>query len=91
MQSQKPRWPNFTGSAVIGPGVAAAVQGPEGGWWMFFNGFAPGDMPASPSGRVDGDHRRPFALRLRTAVPAGQSVARATDAELAEWLQPMVR
>ncbi len=91
VQSQKPRWPNFTGTQVIGPGVAAAVQGPEGTWWMFFNGFAPGDMPADPSGRIDADHRRPFALRLHATVPADRSVAQATDAELAEWLQPAVR
>ena len=91
VQSQKPRWPNFTGAQVIGPGVAAAVQGPEGAWRMFFNGFAPGDMQAGPSGRVDGDHRRPFALRLRAVVPTGRSVAQATDAELSEWLQPELR
>ena len=35
----------------------------------------------------DGDHRRPFALQLRAAVPAGQPVAQATDTGLAEWLQ----
>ena len=91
VQSQKPRWPNFTGPQVIGPGVAAVVQGPGGAWWMFFDGFASGDMPAGPSGRVDGDHRRPFALRLRAAVPAGRSVTQATDAELAEWLQSVAR
>ena len=91
IQSQKPRWPNFTGGQVSGPGVAAAVEGSEGAWWLFFNGFAPDDMPIRPSGQADGDHRRPFALRLLAAVPTGRSVAQATDAELATWLQPILR
>ncbi len=91
VQSQTPRWPNFAGGQVIGPGVAAAVQGSGGAWWMFFNGFAPGDMPIGRSGQADGSHRRPFAVRLQTAVPAGRAVAQATDAELAEWLQPVHR
>lgn len=91
VQSQKPRWPNFTGNQVIGPGVAAAVKGPEGAWWLYFNGFALGDMPRSSFGWVNGEHRRPFALRLRVAVPASRWVAQVTDAELAGWLQPIIR
>ena len=88
LQSEKPRWPNFTGGAVTGPGVAAAVRGPAGAWWLFFNGFAPGDMPHRPDGRVDGTHRRPFGVLLRAAVPSNRSVAEASDAEIATWLEP---
>ena len=91
VQSARPRWPDFTGDQVVGPGVAAAVQVTEGAWWLFFNGFAPDDMPPGPAGQVDGSHRRPFALRLRAAVPAGQPVAAASDADLAGWPQPAVR
>jgi Glycosyl hydrolases family 43 len=88
IQSEKPRWPNFTGGQVIGPGVAAAVQGPGDAWWLYFNGFAPGDMAIGASGKVNGALRRPYFLRLRDAVPLNRSVASATDAELAEWLMP---
>jgi hypothetical protein len=89
VQSQEPSWPNFTGGQVIGPGVAAAVQGPGGGAWsLFFDGFAPGDMPLLANGTVDGSHRRPFYLGLRDNVPPGRTVSTATDAELAEWLLP---
>ena len=91
VQSARPRWPGFTGDQVVGPGVAAAVQGPEGAWLLFFNGFTPDDMPQGPSGQVDGSHRRPFALGLRVAIPAGQSVATTSDADLAGWLQPLAR
>ena len=91
VQSQAPRWPNFIGDQVIGPGVAAAVQGPGSAWLLYFNGFAPGDMPRGLSSRVDGSHRRPYFLPLRTAVPPGVSVAQATDVELADWLQPIMR
>ncbi len=88
VQSARPREPGFTGGSVIGPGVAAAVQGPGGAWWLYLNGFAPGDMPRGPNGQVDGAHRRPYALRLRAAVPPGAPVAGVSDAELAGWLQP---
>ncbi len=88
VQSAKPRWPNFTGDQVIGPGVAAAVEGPGGAWWLYFNGFAPGDMPLNPVGKVNGDHRRPYFLRLEVRVPEGRSVEAASDDELATWLAP---
>jgi hypothetical protein len=91
VQSERPRWPNFTKSQVIGPGVAAAIQGPAGAWWLYFNGFAPDDMSVKTDGRVDGSHRRPYALRLRVQVPAGRSVASASDAELASWMEPETR
>lgn len=88
VQSEKLRWPHFAGTRVIGPGVAAAIQGPEGAWWLYFNGFAPVDMPQGQKGQVEGDHRRPYYLHLRVQVPAGASVSSVTDAELARWMEP---
>jgi hypothetical protein len=91
VQSQKTAWPNFTASQVIGPGVAAAVQGPGGAYWLFFNGFAPGEMPRNPNGQVNGTVRHPYGLQLRANVPYGQSVASVSDAQLATWLEPVTR
>ncbi len=87
-QSQRPRWPNFTGGQVISPGVASAVQGPAGVWWLYFAGFNPDDRPLLSPGVANAQFRRPYFLRLLTAVPPGASVAAASDAELATWLQP---
>jgi hypothetical protein len=86
VQSEKPRWPNFTGDQVLGPGVAAAVQSPACVWWFYFNGYAPGDM--TDNGQVEPSHRRPYGLQLREAVPFDESVKDVSDAELATWLQP---
>jgi hypothetical protein len=88
LQSQRPRWPNFTGGQVIGPGVASAVQSPGGAWWLYFAGFDPTDRPLVSPAVAQVDHRRPYFARLRAAVPPGQSVAHVFDAELATWLQP---
>gem|GEM_PF-3964466 len=50
-------------------------------------------MPPKPNGhgQANGDHRRPYYLRLRATVPPERSVKQATDAELAQWLQPEIR
>lgn len=86
VQSARPRWPSYTGGEVVGPGVAALVQERPGAWWLFFNGFAPDDMPRLPNGRVNASHRRPFAMRLHAVVPADRSVVSVSDIELASWL-----
>ncbi|WP_157134763.1 hypothetical protein [Sphingomonas sp. PAMC 26605] len=91
VQSARLLWPNFTGVQVIGPGVAAAVHGPDGAWLLYFNGFAPGDMPLGQNGRVAGNHRRPYYLRLDVNVPADRSVSSASDSELASWVVPEAR
>jgi hypothetical protein len=91
VQSVDPRWPNFSGGVVIGPGVAAAVQAPADTWWLYFNGFAPDDIPRRPDGQVEGDHRRPFYLPLKIRVPSGQSAGTVSDDELATWLTPDAR
>ncbi len=91
LQSQHSRWPNFTGDQVIGPGVASSVQRPGGAWWLYFAGFDPADWPLMPPGAVQADHRRPFFVRLRVAVPPSQPVSAASDAELATWLRPEVQ
>lgn len=91
LQSQEQRWPNFTAAQVIGPGVASAVQDPGGIWWLYFAGYD----AASPATRVPGPNtaslRRPYFVQLRDDVPRDRSVAEASDAELATWLQPVTR
>ncbi len=86
LQSQIAGWPNFTAGQVISPGVASAVQGPGGAWWLYFAGFDPAPSDRPPA--VGGDHRRPYFVGLQASVPPGQAVATASDAELATWLQP---
>ena len=86
LQSQLPDWPNFTGNQVISPGVASAVQGPGGAWRLFFAGYDPADRPADL--KIRGAHRRPYFMGLQTSVPPGETVAAASDADLATWLQP---
>lgn len=88
VQSQRLRWPNFTGGQVIGPSVASAVQGPGGAWRLYFAGFDPADRPLLSPGVAEADHRRPFSVGFRASVPPGRTVAAASDAELANWLQP---
>jgi hypothetical protein len=88
LQSQYSRWPNYTGGQVISPGVASAVQGPGGAWWLCFAGFDPADRPLQSPGVANAHHRRPFFVKLRTAVPEDRPVKSASDAELATWLQP---
>ena len=88
LQSEKLRWPNFTLPAVVGPGVASAVETPAGDWQLFFNGYAPDDMTAGPNGAVAPSHRRPYAMRLTVSVPQDKAVSQASDAELAQWMQP---
>ncbi len=91
LQSQIPSWPGFTGSQVISPGVASAVQGPGGAWWLYFAGFNPGDRPLVLPGIAKANHRRPFFVELRAAVPPGGAVATASDVELTTWLQCVLR
>ena len=91
LQSQWPRWPNFTGDQVISPGFASAVQGPGGAWWLYFAGFDPSDRPQRLPGLAEAGHRRPFFVHLRASVPAARAVADVSDAELAYWLQPEAR
>jgi len=73
---------------VISPGVASAVQGAGGAWWLYFAGFDPADRPPVSPGVAKADHRRPFFVRLRVAVPPGQAAAAVSDAEPITWLQP---
>lgn len=91
LQSQISHWPDFTSSQVISPGVASAVQGPGGAWWLYFAGFNPADRPIVSPGVAEADHRRPYFVGLRVAVPLDKPVATASDADLATWLQPMLQ
>ncbi len=91
LQSQYPGWPNYTGDRVVSPGVASAVRGPGGVWRLFFAGFDPADRPLVAPGVAEADHRRPFTVRLRVAVPLGRPVSASSDAELATWMSPELR
>ena len=91
LQSQTPRWPHFTAGQVISPGVASAVRSPDDTWALYFAGFDPSDRPLIDPGVAEPDHRRPFFVKLRTAVPPDRSVASVSDAELATWLEPATR
>ena len=87
LQSQLPSWPNFTGDQVISPGVASAVQGPGGAWRLYFAAFDLADRPPV----VRGDHRRPYFVGLQASVLPGETVAAASDADLANWLLPVTQ
>ena len=96
LQSQKPGWPNYVATQVLAPGVPTIAQAPlekqildgQGGWYLFFAGYAPGDAPTSTDGNYEGNYRRPFYIRLQVQVPFNGSVQAATDDELATWLVP---
>jgi len=90
LQSQQPAWPNYTPGRVFGPGVASALQAPDGAWDLFFAGYDYADRPIAAN-PADAHHRRPYFVQLKAAVPAGKSVSAATDAELAGWLEPETR
>jgi hypothetical protein len=90
LQSQKPRWPNFTPGTVWGPGVASVGRSEDGTLNLFFAGYDATDRPVGAS--VANAHlRRPYFVHLHAAVPPSASVATATDADLASWLVPETR
>ncbi|HEX3784508.1 MAG TPA: hypothetical protein VHX38_33025 [Pseudonocardiaceae bacterium] len=86
MQSQEPSWPNYVGKTVLAPGVPAVIQD-GGGWYLTFAGYLPSDAPVDPkTGHYTPSARRPFFAPLSVRIPAGASVASASDAELANWI-----
>jgi hypothetical protein len=92
MQSQKPDWPNYVASQVIAPGVPSIVQQPDGRYFLFFDGYLPGDAPQSNSTpnnplNLDPTYRRPFYMRLEVHIPSNRSVGSATEEELADWIK----
>jgi hypothetical protein len=93
LQSQKADWPNYVATMVIGPGVPSIVHEPNGTYYLFFDGFLPGDTPPAPDtpknkNNIEPDQRRPFFVPLRVNVPQSGSVSAATDQELATWITP---
>jgi hypothetical protein len=90
LQSQVATWPNYTANSLFSPGVPSVALSPISVWTMFFAGYDPADR-AIAGGVSDATHRRPYYVNLSVSVPAGQTVANATDAELAAWLVPQVR
>jgi hypothetical protein len=91
LQSQREAWPNYVASQVIAPGVPSIVQEPSGRYFLYFDGFLPGDTPQAPHTpnnplNIDPTHRRPFFVPLHVAVPSDQSVSAATEDELKNWI-----
>jgi hypothetical protein len=91
LQSQKEAWPNYVAAQVIAPGVPSIVQEPSGRYFLYFDGFLPGDTPQAPHTpknplNIDPTHRRPFFVPLRVAVPSDQSAGAATEDELKKWV-----
>jgi hypothetical protein len=90
-QSQISQWPNYTANTMFSPGVASVMLSPTSIWNAFFAGFDPNDRAFISPGVSDPTHRRPYFAHLNVAIPQGQTVTNATDAQLAGWLSPQVR
>ena len=89
LQSQQPNWPNDVAAEVVAPGVPSIVADRDGGWILYFAGFAPSDAIADPTtGNFDAALRRPYFLRLRVDVPIGASVTTTSNEDLARWILP---
>ncbi len=90
-QSQVAQWPNYTANTMFSPGVASVLLSPTSVWNAFFAGYDPNDRAFLSPGVSDPTHRRPYFAHLTVAIPQGQTVAGATDAQLAGWLSPQAR
>ena len=89
LQSQKPNWPNDVAAEVVAPGVPSIVADRDGGWILYFAGFAPSDAIADPTtGNFNAALRRPYFLRLRVDVPRDATVAATSNEDLARWILP---
>jgi hypothetical protein len=89
LQSQKEAWPNYAGGQVLAPGVPSVVEEPSGKYFLYFDGFLPGNAPPAknaPRTSYDPTYRRPFYVPLNVSVPVDGSVEAATDEELATWI-----
>ncbi len=91
LQSHRSAWPNYTANTVFSPGVPSVAQSPSSAWTLFFAAYQPDDRAFLFPGVADPSHRRPYYVGLDVAIPAGQSVATATDAQLATWVQARMR
>lgn len=91
LQSQKSNWPAYTANSVWSPGVPSAALSPTSVWTMYFAGYDPTDRPFLSPGVADPKRRRPYFVRMTVSIPAGQTVANATDAQMTTWLQAQVR
>lgn len=91
LQSHRAGWPNYTANSVFSPGVPSVAQSPTSVWTLFFAGYQPDDRNFLFPGVADPTRRRPYSVNLVVSIPTGQTVASATDAQLATWLQPEMR
>ncbi len=91
LQAQISDWPNYVFSQVLAPGVPSIVSDGNGGWLLYFAGYAPSDAPTkAPSGDFKPDHRRPLFVPLQVAIPAGATVAGTSSTDLVGWLTPLI-
>ena len=89
LQSDKPAWTNYVGTQVYAPGVPSVVEEPSGEFFLYFDGFLPGNAPPAtiePALSHDPSYRRPFYVPITVKVPVNGSVEAATDEELATWI-----
>ncbi len=89
LQSQQTAWPNDVVAQVVAPGVPSIVKDGDGGYVLYFAGFAPSDATADPTtGNFNASLRRPFYLRLNVIVPWDTSVTTTSNQDLASWIVP---
>ena len=66
LQSEKPDWPNYSGRAVIGPGLGSVVV-IDGTPWLFFHGYRPEDRERRPENRFV--FRAPLTMEIDRGPP----------------------
>jgi len=67
LQSEKPRWPNYCGDVVVGPGLGSIVTIKEKSW-LFFHGYKPEDKERRPENRFV--FRVPVTVAIDRGAPS---------------------
>jgi hypothetical protein len=67
LQSEKPRWPNYCGDNVVGPGLGSIVF-IDKKLWLFFHGYKPDDKERRPENR--------FVFRVPVTLSIGRGSPR---------------
>lgn len=89
LQSQIAQWPNYVASQVLAPGVPAIITDASGNYYLSFAGYDPSDAPTDSSGLYQGDHRRPYYIKLQVQIPSGATVSGTSPQDLVNWIQPV--
>jgi len=66
LQSEKPEWPNYSATSVVGPGLGSIVN-IDGKPWLFFHGYKPDDPERRPENRFV--FRVPISVGIAGAEP----------------------